>query len=49
MKPKMIAKLSCDVLMTAVLLFPMAYEMVGEMAHEWLGVSIFCCFFASIS
>ena len=45
MKPKMIAKLSCVVLMTAVLLFLMAYDMVGEMVHEWLGVSIFLLFF----
>lgn len=45
MKPKMIAKLICDVLMTAILLLLMAYEMVGEMVHEWVGVSMFLLFF----
>ena len=41
MKPKLIAKLSCDVLMTAALLLLMAYEMIGEAAHEWIGIGMF--------
>lgn len=44
MKPKMIAKLICDVLMTAVLLLLMTYEMVGEAAHEWIGIGMFLLF-----
>lgn len=44
MKPKMIARLACDVLMTAALLFLMAYEMVGQAAHEWIGIGMFLLF-----
>lgn len=44
MKPKMIARLTCDVLMTAALLLLMAYEMVGQAAHEWLGIGMFLLF-----
>lgn len=46
MKPRMIAKLTCDVLMTAALLFLMAYEMVGQAAHEWIGIGMFLLFLA---
>ena len=44
MKPNMIARLTCDVLMTAALLLLMAYEMVGQAAHEWLGIGMFLLF-----
>lgn len=44
MKPKLILKISVDVMMTAVLLLLMAYSLVGESAHEWLGVGIFVLF-----
>ncbi len=44
MKPKPILKISVDVIMTAVLLLLMAYSLVGESAHEWLGVGIFVLF-----
>ncbi len=44
MQPKMIAKRICDVLMTAALLLLMAYEMVGEAAHEWIGIGMFLLF-----
>lgn len=37
MKPKMIFKLLIDILMTITLLFLMAYQIVGERAHEWIG------------
>lgn len=30
--------------MTVMLLFLMAYEMIGQAAHEWLGISIFVLF-----
>ncbi len=40
----MIARLACDVLMTAALLLLMAYEMVGQAAHEWLGIGMFLLF-----
>ena len=44
MQPKMIAKICVDTAMTVMLLFLMAYEMIGEAAHEWLGISIFVLF-----
>ena len=34
MKPKMILKLAVDIGMTAALLLLMAYELVGQAAHE---------------
>lgn len=33
-----------DVLMTVMLLLLMAYEMIGQAAHEWLGIEIFLLF-----
>ncbi len=44
MKPKLILKIFVDTAMTAVLLLLMAYSLVGESAHEWLGVGIFVLF-----
>lgn len=44
MQPKMIAKICVDTAMTVMLLFLMAYEMIGQAAHEWLGISIFVLF-----
>lgn len=44
MKPKQILKIAADLLMTAMLLLLMAYSLVGEAAHEWLGVGIFLLF-----
>ncbi len=44
MKTKLILKIITDVMMTAVLLLLMAYSLVGEAAHEWLGVGIFVLF-----
>ena len=44
MKPKQILKISTDVLMTAVLMLLMAYSLVGEAAHEWLGMGMFALF-----
>lgn len=41
MKPKMILKLAVDIGMTAALLLLMAYELVGQAAHEWIGIGMF--------
>lgn len=38
MKPKTVWKISVDIAMTAALLLLMAYELIGEAAHEWIGV-----------
>ena len=40
MKRKQIARIVVDVLMTAVLLLLMAYSLVGETTHEWLGIGM---------
>lgn len=44
MKPKMVIKLTTDVLMTLALLFLMGYQFWGETAHEWLGAGMFALF-----
>ena len=44
MKPKQIVKIATDVLMTVLLLLLMAYSLVGETAHEWLGIGMFALF-----
>lgn len=44
MKPKMIIKLITDIAMTASLLLLMTYGLIGEAAHEWIGVAIFVLF-----
>lgn len=44
MKPKMILKLAVDIAMTAALLLLMAYELVGQAAHEWIGIGMFVLF-----
>ena len=44
MKSKLIAKIIIDILMTIILLLLMAYSMVGEVAHEWLGIGMFVLF-----
>lgn len=44
MTPKMITKICVDIGMTAALLFLMAYEMVGQAFHEWLGIGMFLLF-----
>lgn len=40
MKPKMKLKIAVDAAMTLLLLLLMAYELVGEAAHEWFGMGI---------
>ncbi len=44
MKRKTVLKIAVDIGMIVILLFLMAYELVGETAHEWLGVGIFVLF-----
>ena len=44
MKPKQIAKIVTDILMTVILLLIMARSLVGEAAHEWLGIGMFTLF-----
>ncbi len=41
MKGKQIGKILVDIGMTIVLLLLMAYELIGQAVHEWLGVGIF--------
>ncbi|MCH5266449.1 MAG: DUF4405 domain-containing protein [Lachnospiraceae bacterium] len=44
MKARLTIKMLIDIGMTGILLFLMAYALVGEAAHEWLGVSMFALF-----
>lgn len=44
MKPKLIAKITIDIAMTAALLLLMTFELIGAAAHEWLGIGIFALF-----
>lgn len=44
MKPVMKTKIAVDICMTAVLLLLMAYSLVGDMLHEWLGTGMFVLF-----
>lgn len=44
MKPKMIIKIAVDFTMTAVLLLLMTYELIGQKAHEWIGIGMFTLF-----
>lgn len=46
MKPKMKIKLGIDLLMTVLLLCLMAYQITGEMLHEWLGAGMLFLFLA---
>ena len=46
MRQKEIAKIVTDILMTVILLLLMAYSLVGEAAHEWLGIGMFVLFIA---
>lgn len=44
MKPKMILKIGIDIVMTIALLLLMAYQLIGEENHEWIGVFMFVFF-----
>lgn len=41
MKPKLVVKIITDITMTATLLLLMTYGLIGEAAHEWIGVAMF--------
>lgn len=41
MKPIMKGKILIDICMTIILLLLMSYSMVGDAAHEWLGIGMF--------
>ena len=42
----MAVKICIDIGMIAGLLFLMAYELIGQAAHEWLGIGMFVLFIA---
>ena len=44
MKRKQIIKIIVDILMSVILILLMAYSLVGEAAHEWLGIGLFALF-----
>lgn len=44
MKPKMVVKMITDIAMTAALLLLMTYGLIGEAAHEWIGVAMLVLF-----
>ncbi|MDR0684046.1 MAG: DUF4405 domain-containing protein [Spirochaetaceae bacterium] len=46
MNRKLAARLIIDLTMTALLLCAYAYRIIGEAAHEWVGVSVFALFIA---
>ncbi len=46
MKPKAIAKIIIDALMTVALLFVMGYQLWGDIAHEVVGAGLFLLFIA---
>lgn len=44
MRTKMILKQVTDIAMTILLLLLMAYSLIGEEAHEWIGIGMFVLF-----
>lgn len=44
MKPKMMLKMGLDLVMIVLLLCQMAYMLIGEAAHEWMGTAMFVLF-----
>lgn len=44
MRPSMILKITVDIGMTVALLLLMAYELIGQEAHEWIGMIMFALF-----
>ena len=42
--PKLMIKTGVDIAMTVALLFLMAYQLIGEEAHEWMGIFMFLLF-----
>lgn len=46
MKLKQTCKIALDVSMTILLFVLMAYQITGQLAHEWIGAAMFVCFIA---
>jgi len=46
MKLKQKCKIALDISMTLLLFVLMAYQITGQLAHEWVGAAMFVCFFA---
>lgn len=46
MKLKQKCKIALDVCMTLLLFVLMAYQITGQLAHEWVGAAMFLCFIA---
>lgn len=44
MNPKLMMKIIIDVSMTVLLLLLMTYELIGQAAHEWIGIGMFVLF-----
>ena len=44
MKPKMMLKMGIDLVMMILLLCQMAYMLIAETAHEWMGAAMFVLF-----
>lgn len=44
MRSKQILKIAVDAAMSFTLLLLMAYELIGQVAHEWLGIGMFALF-----
>ena len=44
MKPGLILRISADLAMTVLLLLLMTYDLIGQAAHEWLGIAMFLLF-----
>ncbi len=44
MKKKQVSRIVTDVLMTAALVLLMSYSLLGEAAHEWIGVAMLVLF-----
>lgn len=44
MKPRMALKIIVDIAMTVALMLLMTYELIGQAAHEWLGIGMFILF-----
>lgn len=46
MKPTLKIKIAVDAAMSVSMLLLMAYGLVGEAAHEWIGMGMFALFVA---
>lgn len=49
MNRKTMVKMGIDLVMTVLLLCQMAYMLIGETAHEWMGTAMFLLFICFLS